>query len=52
METREELEKRMQLEYDAYVKEHTKAGHFVLSYANWLASKKAVDSAQSQETVG
>ena len=40
METRQDYEKRMQAEYDAYVSAQKANGYFVLSYMNWLAGRK------------
>lgn len=39
-ETRQEYEKRMQAEYEAYVSAQKANGHFVLNYMNWLAGRK------------
>ena len=46
METREDFEKRMQAEYEAYKSGQKAAGKFVLSYGNWLASRKSVERTQ------
>lgn len=39
-ETREQYEKRMAMEYDAYAKSAIENGEFVLNYMNWLAGRK------------
>ena len=44
METRQEYEKRMALEYDAYVATAKANGEFVLNYMNWLAGRKIEES--------
>lgn len=40
METREQHEKRMRAEYDAYVSAQKENEYFVLNYTNWLAGRK------------
>lgn len=52
MENRQEFEKRMAAEYEAYASAQKNNGHFVLSYGNWLASRKAVETAKAQEAQG
>lgn len=49
METRAEFEKRMAEEYEAYASAQKNNGHFVLSYGNWLASRKAVELAKEKQ---
>ena len=47
METRQEYEKRMAAEYEAYVKSATENGEFVLNYMNWLAGRKIEEAGAS-----